>query len=91
MTPEKFVAYLKKRKTQLFPWTPPPLNDCCLKEAERNVKRHQAVATCDACGSLLLGYGEETPFQRTCRALDAAKMPYAVGKVGGIWVVAKRS
>ena len=66
-----------------------PLKECCAREAERTVRKHRDVATCDGCGRLLLGYSDETTFQLTLDELDARDVGYDSGRHGDLWVVAK--
>ena len=65
------------------------LKDCCAKEAERTVRKHRDVSTCDRCGRLLLAYADETTFQLTVDELDAKDVGYDTGRHGALWVVAK--
>ena len=67
------------------------LKPCCQQEAQKSLKRHAAVATCDECKALLLGYGNEEDFKKTCMALDEQQVPYGWEKTGDFWVVAKLS
>lgn len=66
-----------------------PLKECCAREAERTVRKHRHVATCDGCGRLLLGYADENTFQLTVDELDAKGVSYDSGKRGDLWIVAK--
>lgn len=65
------------------------LKDCCRNEALKNVRKHQAVAVCDQCGLLLLGYGNESDFQKMCDTLDQEELEYAWENIDGLYVVAK--
>ena len=66
-----------------------PLDDCCQKEARRNLKRHRAIATCDACGRLLLAYGNDLDYDRTVEELGDRGVDFTVGKQGKLRIVAK--
>lgn len=66
-----------------------PLDDCCQKEARRHLKRHRAIATCDACGRLLLAYGNDVDYERTVEELDQLGVDFTVGTRGDLKVVAK--
>lgn len=66
-----------------------PLKDCCAREAERAVRKHCDVATCDGCGRLLLGYADENTFQLALDELDAKDVAYDSGRHGDLWIVAK--
>jgi len=65
------------------------LKDCCIKEAERTLRKHRDVATCDGCGRLLLAYSDETTYQLTVDELDAKDVGYQAGRHRDLWVVAK--
>lgn len=65
------------------------LKDCCAKEAERTVRKHLDVSTCDRCGRLLLAYADEGTFRLTLDELDAKDIGYDTGRSGRLWVVAK--
>ena len=66
-----------------------PLKDCCAKEAERTLRKHRDVSTCDTCGRLLLAYSDETTFQLTVDELEARDIGYDTGIHGALWIVAK--
>lgn len=66
-----------------------PLDDCCQKEARKNLKRHRAIATCDTCGRLLLAYGNDLDYERTVEELDERGVDFTVGKQGSLHIVAK--
>jgi len=65
------------------------LSPCCQKEADRNLRRHRAVAVCDVCGSLLLAYGNDVDFERTVQELTELEVPFRTGSRGELRVVAK--
>jgi hypothetical protein len=62
---------------------------CCETEAKKNVKKHRDVATCDACGRLVLGYTNEAEFKKTQAELEKNGVAFETGKVGVILIVAK--
>lgn len=65
------------------------LRDCCQQEADRNLKRHRAVAVCDGCGQLLLAYGNETDFDRTVEELSELEVDFQTGSQGKLLVISK--
>jgi hypothetical protein len=71
----------------------PALKDCCAAEARKSLKRPREVATCDACGSLLLAYGSARDFESAIDELTRHEVPFesspAAG-AGGLAVIAKR-
>ncbi len=67
------------------------MRDCCLEESEKSLKRHQAAATCDACGSLLLAYGNDRDYQRTLEELTRHGVPFETSALRDLFVVAKPS
>lgn len=72
----------------------PPTSDsvfspCCRTSAKRYIKKHRDVATCDTCGMLLLGYGNERDFEETRKALAEQGTPFATMTQGALKVVAK--
>ena len=66
-----------------------PLNECCQREAQASLRRHQDVATCDACGSLLLAYTEEETFNLTVREMESEGATFATARLESLYVVAK--
>ena len=66
-----------------------PLGSCCQREADRNLDRPRAVATCDECGRLLLAYGSEQDFERTVAELTELDVAFRVGRTGALRVIAK--
>jgi hypothetical protein len=65
------------------------LNECCRTEAESSLRRHHDVATCDACGSLLLAYTDEETFKLTVEEMESKGATYATARLGSLYVVAK--
>lgn len=66
-----------------------PLDPCCQREADANLKRHRAVAVCDGCGRLLLAYGNREDYERTIEELRNHETAFAVGESGDLRIVAK--
>lgn len=66
------------------------MKQCCADEAAQNIKRGRDVATCDGCGRLLLGYDNETDFQRAADALTLAGTEFEHLRQGALWVIAKK-
>lgn len=66
-----------------------PLRDCCQQEADRNLKRHRAVAVCDGCGQLLLAYDNQTDFDRTVEELSELDVSFQTGARGKLLVISK--
>lgn len=67
----------------------PALASCCRAAAQRYLRKHRDVATCDACGRLLLAYGNERDYDETCRALAEQGIGYAAEQRGTLRIVAK--
>ena len=67
------------------------LKACCRKEAEKSLRRHRDVATCDSCGALLLAYGNDIDYRRTMEELDNHDVDYETGAHGKLKVIAKAS
>lgn len=65
------------------------LKSCCLKEAQQNLRRHRDIATCDACGALLLAYGNDTDFDRTVDELTQHGASFQTETLGKLKVVSK--
>jgi hypothetical protein len=65
------------------------LNECCQNEAEHSLRRHQDVATCDTCGSLLLAYTDEETFKLTVEEMESRGATFATGRLESLYVVAK--
>ncbi len=65
------------------------MKDCCREEANKSLRRHRDVATCDDCGALLLAYGNDTDFQRTVEELDHHGVEYQTRTLGKLKIVAK--
>ena len=66
------------------------LPDCCANEAQRTLRHHHDIATCDVCDSLLLAYGDERTFKLTIDELDERCANFSTGSVAGLHVIAKR-
>lgn len=64
------------------------LRACCQREAERSLRKHRHVATCDECGALVLGYGNETDYERTVAELTDNEVEHFVGRTDKLRVVA---
>ena len=64
------------------------LADCCQREADRSLRRHRHVATCDDCGKLLLAYGNDMDYERTVDELTDRGVAFQVGKQRKLRVVA---
>ena len=63
---------------------------CCLAEAKRNVTRHRAVATCDGCGALVIGYGNESDWRKAQDELSRAGAAFEADPFGAkLWLIAK--
>lgn len=63
---------------------------CCVQEAKRHITRGRDVATCDKCGTLLLGYDNETDYQRAVDALTQSGTDFEPTRQGKLWVIAKQ-
>jgi hypothetical protein len=71
----------------------PGLKDCCAAEARKSLKRPREVATCDACGSLLLAYGTPRDFESAIDELTRHEVPFESSPStaeGGLSIIAKR-
>jgi len=66
------------------------LTSGCQREAERSLRRHRHVATCDECGRLLLGYGNDTDYERTVQELRENGVDFQVGRARKLRVLAYR-
>ncbi|MBI3607976.1 MAG: hypothetical protein HY207_08420 [Nitrospirae bacterium] len=64
-------------------------SDCCRTSAQRLLKKHRDVATCDGCGMLLLAYGNETDYDETRKALAAQGTSFGTMTQGALRVIAK--
>ncbi|MBI3724125.1 hypothetical protein HY251_09270 [bacterium] len=62
---------------------------CCEKEARKHLKKHRDTAVCDACGRLVLGYGNEEDFEKTRGELERHGVAFETGKAGKLLVIAK--
>lgn len=65
------------------------MKDCCLAEARKSLKRHRDIATCDACGALLLAYGNARDFEATLAELARHEVRSETAEIGKLKVVAK--
>jgi hypothetical protein len=65
------------------------LSDCCQKEAQARLRRNHDIATCDACGSLLLAYTEKEAFDLTVQEMESQGATFATDRVESLYVVAK--
>ena len=65
------------------------MNDCCLKEVKRHLKKHRDVARCDTCGALILAYGNERDFRSTVEELEGHGVAFATERVGELLILAK--
>lgn len=65
------------------------LNECCRGEAEASLKRHQDVARCDVCGSLLLAYADEETFRLMVDEMQSKGADFATDRLSSLYVVAK--
>lgn len=66
------------------------LATCCKEEAQRSLRKHRQVATCDRCDSLILAYGNDVDYQLTVDELANADVPCQVGEQGRLRIVAYR-
>lgn len=65
------------------------LKECCQEEAVASLERHRDVATCDACGNLLLAYGDRETYDLTVQELESRGAAFQHGQQGDLWVVSK--
>ena len=65
------------------------MKECCREECAKSLRRHRDVATCDACGALLLAYENDTDFERTVDELDNHGVAFQTGTLGKLKIVAK--
>ncbi len=71
------------------PLSPAVLSPCCRTSAQRLLKKHRDVATCDRCGMLLLAYGNDRDYDETRKALATHGTPFGTMTQGGLRVIAK--
>jgi ribosomal protein L34E len=71
------------------PIAPSVFSPCCQTSARRYIKKHRDVATCDTCGMLLLGYGNDRDYDETRKALAEQGTPSATMTQGALKVIAK--
>jgi len=64
------------------------LSSCCQKEAERSLRKHRHVATCDVCGNLVLGYDDDADAERTLEELTNHQISFQTGRCGRLRIVA---
>jgi hypothetical protein len=68
------------------------MNECCLREAAKSLKRPRDVATCDGCGSLLLAYGSARDFESAIDELTRHGVAFESAPsdaTGGLSILAK--
>ena len=65
------------------------MKTCCRSEAERTLKRHRDVATCDGCGALLLAYDNDKDYESTLEELRKHAIEPDTGAQGKLKVVVK--
>ena len=65
------------------------MKSCCLDEAKTSLGRHRDVATCDACGRLLLAYGNLRDFEATVDELLRHGVEIETAELGALRIVAK--
>lgn len=65
------------------------MKPCCTLEASRSLKQHRDVATCDACGRLLLAYGNDGDFESAIEELTRHGVSFETGESGRLKWIAK--
>lgn len=65
------------------------MKDCCLREAQRHLKKHGQVARCDACGALVLAYEKETHYRSAVAELEKRGIAFETAQLGSLFVIAK--
>lgn len=65
------------------------MKSCCLTEARRHLKKHGQVARCDECGSLLMAYRHERHYKSVLAELERRGIPYQLGRLDTLYVVAR--
>jgi len=65
------------------------MKSCCDQEARKSLKRHRDVATCDACGALLLAYQNESDYEYTLAELAKHGIDAETATYGTLSVIAK--
>ena len=65
------------------------MKTCCEREARKSLKRHRDVATCDACGTLLLAYQNDSDYEHTLEELAQHGIDAETATFGTISVIAK--
>ena len=65
------------------------MKSCCDQEARKSLKRHRDVATCDACGALLLAYQNESDYEHTLAELAKHGIDAETATYGTLRVIAK--
>jgi hypothetical protein len=65
------------------------MKSCCLDEANRTLKRHRDIATCDGCGRLLLAYENDLDYESAVDELARHGVAFETGTTGKLKVVAK--
>ena len=66
-----------------------PLNECCKKEAQTSLRQNHDIATCDACGNLLLAYTNKDTFDLTVKEMESQDATFATDQLESLYVVAK--
>lgn len=62
---------------------------CCTDEARASLDKHGDIATCDACGRLLLAYEDEHSFQLTVEEMESKDATFDTDRVGSLYVISK--
>jgi hypothetical protein len=62
---------------------------CCQDEADKNLRKHRAVAVCEGCGQLLLAYGNDGDFDLTVEELTDLEVAFQTGSRGKLRVISK--
>ena len=65
------------------------MKTCCEQEARNSLARHGDVATCDACGALLLAYQNARDYAHTLEELAKHGVAAETATHGTISVIAK--
>jgi len=67
------------------------MKPCCQKEIEKSVKKHRDVVRCDACGRLILAYGNDDDFQKMITELKSRQTSFEITTFGKLQLVVKDS
>lgn len=65
------------------------MKPCCRNSAKKHLKRALQAATCDACGNLLLAYGEDRHLEGAKAELAAGNESFEEERIGDLDVIAK--